>query len=283
MREYALPSSKASQLAWHPAFLQAIQIELFDYRDSLEFKSEFQLTTEPLRIDLLIIKKPKELVIDKNIARIFKTDNLLEYKSPGDYLSIKDFIKVYAYANLYTAITPEVELSDVTITFVESKYPRKLIKYLTNERGYTVQKTAPGIYQVLGDYIPIQIIESKKLSESENLWLKSLRNDLEIRNADGILKETKQWQGKMPLDAYFDILLRANRNAFLEVLDMKTAPTLKSILTEAGILPEWIAQEKAEGKTEVARNLLAMQMPIEMIAQAVQMPVEKINALALGN
>ncbi|MCL2763483.1 MAG: hypothetical protein FWD36_09845, partial [Treponema sp.] len=135
-----------------------------------------------------------------------------------------------------------------------------------------------------------QIIESKKLSESENLWLKSLRNDLEIRNADGILKETKQWQGKMPLDAYFDILLRANRDTFLEVLDMKTAPTLESILTEAGLLPKWIAQGKAEGKAEgeakgkaeVARNLFAMQMPIEMIAQAVQMPVEEVHALASG-
>ena len=75
------------KLKWHPAFLEAIQQELFDYRDSLVFKYEYQLVSEPLRIDLLIIKKPKEIYIDKNIARIFRTDNLLEYKSPDDYLS----------------------------------------------------------------------------------------------------------------------------------------------------------------------------------------------------
>jgi hypothetical protein len=75
-------------LNWHPAFLQAIQQELFDYRDSLEFKYEYQLNSEPLRIDLLIIKKPENITIGKNIARIFRTDNLLEYKSPEASLSV---------------------------------------------------------------------------------------------------------------------------------------------------------------------------------------------------
>ena len=56
-----------------------------------------------MRIDLLIIKKPKELAVDKNIARIFRTDNLVEYKSPGDSLSVNGFLKVIAYANLYAA------------------------------------------------------------------------------------------------------------------------------------------------------------------------------------
>ncbi|MDR1301159.1 MAG: hypothetical protein LBK43_01635, partial [Treponema sp.] len=73
---------RPEKLQWHPAFLQAIQRELIDYKDSLEFTSEYQLTTEPLRVDLLIIKKPRNLAIEKNIARIFKSDNILEFKSP---------------------------------------------------------------------------------------------------------------------------------------------------------------------------------------------------------
>jgi hypothetical protein len=121
-------------------------MELSDYRDSLEFKYEYQLTSEPLRIDLLIIKKAKGITIDKNIARVFRTDNLLEYKSPDDYISVKDFLKVYAYANLHAAITPDVDLSDITLTFVESRYPRKLLRYLDRIRGYTVEETSSGIY-----------------------------------------------------------------------------------------------------------------------------------------
>ena len=63
---------------WHYAFFEAMQQELFDYRDSLEFKKEHPLTTEALRVDLLIIKKQKDVIIDKNIARIFRADNLIE-------------------------------------------------------------------------------------------------------------------------------------------------------------------------------------------------------------
>ena len=179
---------RTQRLSWHPAFLQAVQLELSDYSDSLEFKYEYQLAADPLRIDLLIVKKPKGFTIDKNIARIFRTDNIFEYKSPEDYLSVKDFLKVYAYANLYAANTPNIELSDITITFVENKYPRKLMKYLTGTRKYNVEEISPGIYFVSGDYIPIQIIESKKLPANENLWLKSLTNDLDIQNADAILE-----------------------------------------------------------------------------------------------
>jgi hypothetical protein len=121
------------KLRWHPAFLQAIQLELIDYKDSLEFTYEYQLTTEPLRVDLLIIKKSPGLVIDKNIARIFRSDNILEFKSPGDYLSVKDFLKVYTYACLYAAITPEVEFSGITLTLIEQRHPRDLISYLTSD------------------------------------------------------------------------------------------------------------------------------------------------------
>ena len=69
--------SNHGKLKWHPTFLQAIQLELFEYREFLDFEYEYQLISEPLRIDLLIIKKPKQLTIDKNIARIFRKIHVL--------------------------------------------------------------------------------------------------------------------------------------------------------------------------------------------------------------
>lgn len=36
----------------------------------------------------------------------------------------------------------------------------------------------PGIYYIKGDVIQIQIIVTRKLSEIENLWLRSLTNKL---------------------------------------------------------------------------------------------------------
>ncbi|MDR0685537.1 MAG: hypothetical protein LBF83_10480, partial [Spirochaetaceae bacterium] len=70
--------------SWHPAFLEAIKAELEQYSDILEFTPEYQLTKEPLRIDVVIVKKLKNVPIKKSIAAIFRKYNLIEYKSPSD-------------------------------------------------------------------------------------------------------------------------------------------------------------------------------------------------------
>jgi hypothetical protein len=279
---------RSEKFQWHPAFLQAIQLELIDYKDSLQFKYEHQLATEPLRIDLLIIKKSPGLAIDKNIARIFRTDNILEFKSPGDYLSVKDFLKVYAYACLYAAITPNVEFSGITLTLIEQRHPRELISYLTGERGYRVEETGPGIYTAKGDYLPIQIIETKRLSEEENLWLKSLTNDLEAGAARVILEGRKE----APLSACMDVLLRANPEAFLEAWNMANSTrTFEEVFTEAGIIPQWIERGlkqglergKKEGEEKkaraIARNLLAKGWTVEDVAETTELPLEKVRSL----
>jgi hypothetical protein len=52
-----------SYISWHPAFYEAIQLELEQYKDALEFSYEYQLSSEPLRIDVIVIKKAKDAVI----------------------------------------------------------------------------------------------------------------------------------------------------------------------------------------------------------------------------
>jgi hypothetical protein len=90
------------------------------------------------------IKKAKDAVIKKNIAVIFREWNLLEYKNPGDYVSVADFYKVYGYACLYTSFK-RVPITGLTVSFIESRYPQKLLEHLKNERGYTVVETGGGI------------------------------------------------------------------------------------------------------------------------------------------
>lgn len=53
-----------------------------------------------------------------------------------------------------------------------------MLRHLTEERDYTIQKIENGIYYLLGDSIPIQFIVTSKLSFKENLWLKGLTNHL---------------------------------------------------------------------------------------------------------
>jgi len=267
------PKNGGGRLSWHPAFFQAVQQELIDYQDSLEYSYEHNLTSEPLRIDLLIIKKQRDITIDKNIARIFRTDNLLEYKSPDDFLSVKDYLKVYAYANLYAAITPGVNFADITLTFIASRHPRKLLKYLTGTRGYRVEETSAGIYRVSGDYVPIQIIESGKLPERENLWLKSLTVGLQAGSVDSILNEVQKRGNKNAVSAYLEARNMARRKY----------PTLVEVLTESGDLAEWEikweARGKAEGRAEVARNALAEGASPDFVRKITGLPLETIASL----
>lgn len=67
-----------------------MQIELQDEADKLSFQKEYMLGEESMRMDmLLIIKKNTKDKVEKNIGRIFRKYNIIEYKSPTDYLSIE--------------------------------------------------------------------------------------------------------------------------------------------------------------------------------------------------
>ena len=56
-------------VAWHPAFVEALQMELEAYQDALEFHPEYPLISGPLRIDCVVIKKVKDIVIKKKHCR----------------------------------------------------------------------------------------------------------------------------------------------------------------------------------------------------------------------
>jgi len=243
------------EIPWHPAFIQALQLELMEYKDVLEFHPELQLTSDPLRIDCVVIKKIKDVEIKKNIAAIFKTWNILEYKSPDDYVSIASFYKVYGYACLYTFLN-DIPIDDLTITFVESRYPRDLIKHLKEIRNYTVEKTTPGVYNVIGDILPIQIIDSRKLSAEDNLWLKNLSNKLGHSDIDRLLTESAQQDKKTQIAAYMYAVVYANTEKLKETLDMRRKKlTFDQMLIDSGFVAMWeakVQQEREQWHTVIA-------------------------------
>ena len=158
---------KKSPTQWHPAFYSGIQIELKEYEHILSFENEHALTKKPLLIDVLIIKKRTEEPINKNLGRIFLKHNIVEYKSPTDYVSIDDYYKVIGYACLYkqdVRTANEIKQNEITITLVSRRYPRTLISHLKTERNLIVEKQDSGIYYVKGCLFPAQIIVTKELS-----------------------------------------------------------------------------------------------------------------------
>ena len=76
----AKEETQQKKLQWHPAFYAGLQIELEEERDKLIFENEHQLSTKPLEIDVVIIKKQPGVKIQKNIGQIFRTHNMLNTK-----------------------------------------------------------------------------------------------------------------------------------------------------------------------------------------------------------
>lgn len=282
--------TKKPAIQWHPAFYAGIQIEFSQEKEKLEFENEHQLGTKPKQIDVLIIKKESEDVIQKNIGRIFRKHNIIEYKSPDDYLSIDDFYQVYGYACFYKADTnhvDEIKAKDITITFVCKNRPRELMKHLRKERGFRIEGKE-GIYTIYGDYFPMQLLLTAELLEEENFWLRYLTNDLKtVEEANKILSEYEGNQKEKNHKSVMNVIVNANKEVFKEAKKMCEAllELMKDELEaskKAGEEAGRIAGEKAGEKAGIIRLIqtkLSKGKTVEAIADDLEDSVENILTL----
>ena len=265
------------KLQWHPAFAAALRITLSEEMQYLELQEEYLLSKAPPKIDILVVKKLKEIAIRKKIGRIFRGHNIIEYKSPEDSLSVNDFYKVYGYTCFYKSDTSQMDsipIEELTITLVTGKYPRKLMHHLKTTLRYQVKKAESGIYYVTGDKIPIQIIVTKELTEAENLWLKSPTNELEQNEtAEKLLEEYSKNQANALYRSVMELIVRANKQKFEEVKGMCDA--LRELMKD---------EIDAEVKKQVQERIDAeVNKRLEITKKESSEAVEKrINALTLA-
>lgn len=215
---------KEKNLQWHPAFFAGLQIELEDERENLIFENDHMLGTKPTQIDVLVVKKEKDIPVRKNIGRIFRHYNIIEYKSPTDYLSVDDFYKGYAYGCFYKALAEhenKIDIRDITISYVCKRNPKKLCKHLLEIRGYRIEQVERGIYYVHGDIIPIQLLIIEELSREENLWLYSLTDNISCeKEAEELVWEYQKYKDNKMYESVMDVIVRANEEKFQEVRNM---------------------------------------------------------------
>ena len=74
----------------------------------------------------------------------------------------------YGYACLYASLE-KFSITNLTITFVESRYPRELLNHLSEVLKYKVEEKPSGIYTLTGDKLSMQIIDCRMLSAREAL------------------------------------------------------------------------------------------------------------------
>lgn len=264
---------------WHDGFLGATELEFRDNANDLIFEREHYLSKEPIRMDLLIIKKQPSVKIYNEIGHIFKGHNVIEYKSPEDSLSIDDFFKTIAYAYQYKSEAQTVDgipIDDITVTLVRDRYPRELIKKLI-ELGYNITEKASGIYYLTGAVmIATQIIVTSRL-DKEHTWLRVLTNRIKEEDIDTFSKKSREItaQGdRNNVDAIYQISVRANSNKYEEI--KRRNPMACAALLEL-MRPEMEQYMEQQIQQQVQQQI---QQQIQQMEQQIQHGIKSIVVMA---
>ena len=227
-----------SRIQWHPAFYAATKLELRDNIDELEFYPEYNLSKKPLQADLLIIEKNRDVQIKNVIGHIFRRHNIVEYKSPGDGMTVD-------------------ELERLGISFTEHE---------------------SGIYYSQSFFIPTQIIVTRELSAEEHRSLRILSRNADENDVKGFIKEILSYatqgekadvqavlkvSGTANYDLYEKIRSESDMRSFLDDIKNEgrtealeqTAKTLfdmgmavdkiaQAVHTSVNIVEEWLSVRK---------------------------------------
>lgn len=251
------------KIQWHPAFCSAMELELLADSENLLFDREYNLSSKPLQIDLLVVTKKKGLVLKSIIGKIFRIHNIMEFKSPRDSLGIDDYFKVLAYACLYKSFGTSdnaILAEEITVTLVRDLKPKKLLAWFT-ENGYVVEQPYGGIYYIRKEGVfATQVVVTSEISREESRWVSRLTENLTKQDMRTMVSDMQKAQGKHErecADAVLEVVMRANTELFHTVkeetdmckaLEELMAPEIEAIKQK--ILTEGLAEGRAKGLAE---------------------------------
>lgn len=207
---------------WHSAFCGATEWDLKKNKKDLKYEREHVLTKEPLRMDLLVIKKRPKAKIQSDIGKIFRIHNVVEFKGSGDALNIDVYHKIVAYACLYKSMGEHVDdipAREVTITIIREAYPRELFKIL-KESDINIEERYPGIFYLTGNVMfPTQIIVTGRLGEKHSALkiLSKKAKESDVRNFIQEARFATEPGDKENIDAVLQVSVSANKKLYKEV------------------------------------------------------------------
>ncbi|MDR2577655.1 MAG: hypothetical protein LBC70_02450, partial [Chitinispirillales bacterium] len=177
------PKPRKEPATYHDAVFTAFRYILREYVENgdITLQDERRLSKQPLKIDIMIIKKKRDVDIETSWGKIFRGHNIIEYKSPADSLvSLSVFNKViHGYTGVY-ASQENVSLTDMSATIVCFKRPVELFETLKSELNYKILCKDKGIYYILQKgavvekSLAIQVLVSSELPDSD-VALKELK------------------------------------------------------------------------------------------------------------
>ena len=87
--------------SWHPAFSEGVRLVWDPKENNLEFSPEFAVTSEPIKTDILIVKKDPNVKFEDHIGSSFKEYNFIQFKSCTDNFLLHDLLTEFGYVGTY--------------------------------------------------------------------------------------------------------------------------------------------------------------------------------------
>ena len=266
------------------------QVAKADCECPLYFYSEYNLSRKPLQIDLLIIEKNKNIRIKNQIGHIFRQNNIIEYKSPGDSMSIDDFYKATANACMYKALGEKVDAvsaNELTISMMRESYPAGMIATLKRQ-GIEIEKMYDGIYYLKNFFIPTQIVVTKELSQGLHNSFRVLSRNVDEKDIETFLKDAEGYIGKSEksdADAVLQVSMSANYELYEKVRrDNTMCEALRRLMRDEiedaldAAKQEGSAEGHIQAQRETSMALAKMGMAVENIATAVNASIEQVQS-----
>jgi len=175
---------------WHTGFEALLRIETYKYGNSIRLLTEEVLGEEPPRADYVVLIEDEKVEFDKDIFKIFRKHNILEYKNPHDSLNERVIRKIAAYAYLYIGIAEhegDIKADEITISIFRAVKNPKLFKAM-ERAGNLTKGDAPGIYRVTGiTDIPFQIVITGELQGEEYAAYRALTDKAVEKDVEHII------------------------------------------------------------------------------------------------
>ena len=232
---------EAVNIQWHPGFYGAAELEFLSNKDDLEFQREFNLSKEPIRMDLLIIKKLSNVRIKNEIGHIFRKFNVVEFKSPDDALSIDDYYKTVGYACLYKGLgetVNQIPANELTISIFRESYPREMFEAMKNLR-LEIKERYPGIYYISGKQalFDTQVVVTKQLNRETHRTLRVLSKHVKEEDVRAFVEEAaliSEPGDRNNVDAVLQVSVSANKEIYEAIrrCDKVMCEALRELMNE---------------------------------------------------
>ena len=148
--------------AWHPVLVALLEHVLPP--GFFQCISEFQLSREPLRIDVVIVRRsrpgtPPPPRLLASVVADLSDHTIVHFKGPTDDLERDDARMLFAYALQYLVVAELDDPALVTLRVVASRLTPRFVDAL-ELLGCTLTPTAPGVHEGRLGVFPLRVIET---------------------------------------------------------------------------------------------------------------------------